>query len=174
MIDNVNTICIDLDGTLTDGVYAMSDGGEITKTFYTRDIFAIEKAISHHIGVHVVTLSRDPCARHKFDLMKYPPTLHTGINDKKFFIENVLQKTQSITWENICYIGDAENDLGCINLAGWSCCPCDAIEEVAEKCNYISSAYGGYGAVYDCIRHVFRLKKMNWLSNSSSSKNKKH
>ena len=69
---------------------------------------------------------------------------------------------EGLTWDDVAYIGDAENDYKCVLEASLSGCPSDAIPEIVEHSVYPTHAIGGKGAVYEFIRHLFKLKKMEW------------
>ena len=167
--DGIKICFIDVDGTLTSGEYIISDEGLVYKSFYTRDFFAIEKMMKNDIKVVIITQSRDDiiyqqidriCAQSFFwaDCLKNKDLLIlTNIENKKEAIENMLSK--ELVWDNIAYIGDAENDLECMKLAGWTGCPTDAILEVYNESNYPSDFYGGKGAVYDFCNHILEKRK---------------
>ena len=62
----------------------------------------------------------------------------------------------SISRDDIGYIGDDLNDLPPMKLCGFVGCPADACIEVKSIADYISSVNGGYGAVRDVIEHLLR------------------
>ena len=51
----------------------------------------------------------------------------------------------------IAYIGDDLNDLECIEFAGCSACPADAVVEIKSKVNYVCQNKGGEGALREMI-----------------------
>ncbi len=151
-------VAIDVDGTLTDGFYHVSEKGSVVKSFYTRDFYAIEKCLKVGLTVLIISQSRDACIRKQIKRICAPSgtwskslnnnlILWTGVKDKFLAIKNMSQS--SIKWEEVAYIGDAENDEECIDMAGFSGCPEDAIPRIKEKAMYPSDYKGGRGAVYD-------------------------
>ncbi len=59
MYKEIGLVCFDIDGTLTDGVYQISDKRAVTKSFYTRDFYAIEQLLRAGLMVLIVTQSHD-------------------------------------------------------------------------------------------------------------------
>jgi 3-deoxy-D-manno-octulosonate 8-phosphate phosphatase (KDO 8-P phosphatase) len=81
--------------------------------------------------------------------------IFTGIDNKEKCITSELLDRQ-LGWDNVAYMGDAENDLPPMKKALFTGCPADAIEEVRENSNYISDFPGGRGAVYDFCMHIYK------------------
>tara|TARA_Y100000310_G_scaffold336092_1_gene419756 strand:- start:10008 stop:10523 length:516 start_codon:yes stop_codon:yes gene_type:complete len=152
----------DVDGTLTDGMYHQSDNGVLTKSFYTRDVWAIELLLKNGIKVGLVTQAKDCCIIEKTESFrrKYPFnfTVHKGIEDKKQIIDSKL-RGKDFGWESVAYIGDAENDIECLKAAKLSGCPRDAVPILREEEYYICESKGGCGAVYE-----FALWILHWNS----------
>lgn len=193
---NIKLLVIDVDSTLTDGNYQVSEDGKITKSFYTRDFYYIEKILrmdSHPICILLLTGSWDNCIVNKYLQLPYCDKwnflLRTHADDKKRYIEDevigiknespfsivcdnrdninkIIEKKHPyadtfsrITWDNIAYIGDGENDLESIKLAAITGCPQDAEEEIKEESHFISKYNGGRGAVADFIKYLISLRE---------------
>jgi len=69
-----------------------------------------------------------------------------GCGEKKAALEFWLAE-QGLEAKDIAYIGNDSNDLECMRLAGWSCCPADACLEVQAVAGYRTQAPGGRGAL---------------------------
>jgi 3-deoxy-D-manno-octulosonate 8-phosphate phosphatase (KDO 8-P phosphatase) len=157
-IETVKLIAIDVDGTLTDGNYYINEAGDVYKNFFTRDMYAIDQAAKNGFQIVFLTGSRDRVIYAKVG-KKYP--ILSGCDNKfvklsEYIIENKL------SWEEVAYIGDAENDYKCIVEAAFSGCPSDAVPEIIEHSVYSSHFSGGKGAVYDVIRYFYRLRRIPW------------
>jgi len=175
-MQKIKYLAIDTDGTLTDGNYNVADNGTLTKSFYTRDFWAIEEGLlkSGEYKVTIVTQASDNCIEHRCKglLKRYPKNffVYKGVDDKYRFIDSVIgplipwhsdvivKKAGIDPWESVFYIGDAENDLKCIEAAGWSACPSDAIPIVKEKASFVCEQRGGRGAVYEAIMHYLEIQ----------------
>ena len=172
--DNIKVLALDVDGTLTDGIYQISEKesglGIVTKSFYTRDFYAIERIMRAGILVFIVTQSHDKvmyrqilriASHSEFWMDKWCTNeliLLEGINNKSKAIEDELFD-RKLGWNNIAYMGDAENDLECMRKAYYNGCPSDAIESVRDNVSYESYLEGGKGAVHDFCMYILEKRK---------------
>jgi 3-deoxy-D-manno-octulosonate 8-phosphate phosphatase (KDO 8-P phosphatase) len=182
---DIKVVVIDIDGCLADGIYQISEKGVVAKSFYTRDFYGIEQLLRNDIKVVILSQSHDDviyrqiqricshsdfwneCYEEKFKLCVF-----TGIDNKKEKVEDIF-KLEEIEWNNVAYIGDAENDMECMDECLFSACPGDAIEDilfyVADSSTvgngYISSFKGGRGAVYEiCLKILKERRNENTTS----------
>lgn len=173
----IKVVVIDVDGVLTDGIYQISSIGNVIKSFYTRDFYGIERLMIKGIKVVILSQSHDRVISEQIDRIcdhshfwrccyELVSTLlvYTEVEDKKGKVEEILNK-YNWTWENVAYIGDAENDIESMKEAGFTACPVDAIPEVRELSLYPSSFSGGKGAVYDFCNYI--LKKISEEDNEN-------
>ena len=162
MIDykKIKVVCIDVDGCITNGIYQISDDGRITKSFYTRDFYGIQQLLKKGIIVIIITQSHDNVIQEQiericshsdlWDNSVYKSSklrIFTQVENKKKRIEEYL-KSFKLEWESIAYMGDSENDIECLELAGIAACPKDSIKEI-EDVDFMSNSNGGEGAVYE-------------------------
>ena len=144
----------DLDGSITDGFYGVMSNGVIMKSFYTRDIYAMNELKKHDIRVLILTQSLGQCMQVKLDSLldscKANIELATRVNDKKYFLDDYLE-FHKLKWKEISYFGDAQNDWQPMHCSGITGCPSDAIESIIHESNFISDYTGGKGAVYDFV-----------------------
>ena len=171
MYKEIKVIAIDIDGTLTDGTYQISSSGEVTKSFHTRDFYAIEQLLRSGLTVVIITQSHDDVmseqlkriySHSKFWLdrgAKGKLLLWTAVENKVHEIEKLFRTNNTMGWKNIAYMGDAENDYECITYAGYSGCPYDAIPKIRRIALYPSNCKGGHGAVHEFCMSF--LKKRN-------------
>lgn len=87
--------------------------------------------------------------------------MYQGISDKNECLQ-VLMKDYGYHKEEVIYIGDDINDLECMQIAGYSCCPADAHEKVREIADYVASKCGGAGAVREVI-DMLNTKSKNYV-----------
>ncbi len=167
--NDIRIFITDVDGVLTDGIYQISEQevgkGIVTKSFYTKDFYAIEQMIRAGIFVFIITQSHDRVIERQIERISSHSKFWmdqwcgnkglkvlTGIENKKNIIHSHILMRNEWGWNNVAYMGDAENDIECMKKALWTGCPSDAIEDVKENSNYISDFPGGKGAVYDfCV-----------------------
>ena len=174
----IKLACIDVDGCLTDGIYQISTDDVITKSFYTRDFWAIEELLKSNVKVAIVTQSHDEVIETQIericshsDIWKtfyendYLSIYHS--NDKYETVDD-LKEDFNITWENIAYMGDAENDFSVMKKCKLIMCPRDAIDLIKETITvseqfgrtwFISDYKGGKGAVRDFAEEILLYNK---------------
>jgi len=167
----IKVVAFDVDGVLTDGIYQVSDKGRVIKSFYTRDFHGLEQLHRNKIPIIIITGSDGKCIKRKIKSLDFPVKLIANAVTKQYEINAIigdLSQTEKLfnslyalrlSWDNIAYMGDSENDLKCMKLAGFSGCPEDAIQEVREVADFISLHNGGHGAVWEFSEYI--LKYMN-------------
>lgn len=152
---DIDLLIVDVDGTLTDGGMYYDTVGEALKRFDTRD--AKGMTLLHELGLRVCVVTAENSAvvaarMRKLGIREYYP----GVADKLTWM-----RERAAAWdypvERIAYIGDDLNDLPGLRVAGFSCCPADAVPEVRQAVHYVCRARGGRGAVRevcDLLRHA--------------------
>ena len=159
---------IDVDGTLTNGMYLVSSNGDITKQFYTRDFEALRQLQSKGYYVLVISSADDDVFDKKLSQLgpssKRNLYYFKNVSDKRDFIQNIINRkvikklSLKFNWSDIFYIGDGDNDLPSMKKSGFVACPADATESVRSIADWKMESNGGAGAVYECIN--------KYLSNS--------
>ncbi|NJL70118.1 MAG: hypothetical protein HC888_00285 [Candidatus Competibacteraceae bacterium] len=173
MIDfrNIKYLVLDLDGTLTDGCYAVSENGTISKSFYSKDFYAIEQAQTAGLVCIILTHAQDLVIDAKVDQL--PGVCRTNLWIKKVkiprpkeealeaFITGLTRGRLPIDWSQVAYIGDNDNDLGCIEKSAWTACPADGSTIIKKNVNVITDAVGGKGAVYEFVMDILDRRKQS-------------
>ena len=135
----------DVDGVLTDGRIMLGPDGREYKAFNVRDghglvmlgKLGVERAvITGRISQAVNTRMKELAIEH----------VYQGVQDKLAMLESILD-TESISAENVCYVGDDEPDIVVMNAVGFPVAVADAEERVCEAAIWITNRPGGKGAV---------------------------
>lgn len=80
-----------------------------------------------------------------------------GSSRKFETLENYLKKVE-ISWDEVAYMGDDLNDYECMLRAKIKGCPCNAVKEIKEISDYITTRKGGEGAVREFIEWIRDIK----------------
>ena len=167
-------ICIfDVDGTLTPGTYQVSDKGDFSKTFHTRDFDGLSQLLKNDIRVVIISTSHDDVILKQIERIKKQSSMSQlwtkWIEEEKLIVINKsgnkadrlnpILNSFNLLWKNVAYMGDAEGDIECLELAGLPACPSDAISEVKDMGFYPSDFPGGHGAVYDFCKYILKNKE---------------
>jgi 3-deoxy-D-manno-octulosonate 8-phosphate phosphatase (KDO 8-P phosphatase) len=81
--------------------------------------------------------------------------LYQNITDKAAAMER-LSLESGISFGEMACIGDDLCDLPAMRLCALSGCPADAVNEVREKCDFVSSKDGGKGAVREFAELILK------------------
>ena len=89
--------------------------------------------------------------------------LHQGIKYKLPVLEQIV-KERGFTMEEVSYMGDDLPDICILEKVGLACCPNDAVDEVKNISDFISSKEGGRGAIRELCDFVLNAKGIEPLS----------
>jgi len=175
--DDIKIVALDCDGVLTDGIFQESSTGTVTKSFYTRDFWAINQLLKNDIIVIIITGSNDTCMESQLERIYGPEIyefnyedfqcrrfkddnliLFKSVKEKSKVIDDFIFTNSKHDWDNVAYMGDSENDLEPIKKSAYTGCPCDAIREIKDESNFKSDFSGGKGAVYDFVNYILEKK----------------
>lgn len=152
---DVDIIFSDFDGVWTDNKLYLDASGQETLRFSKEDSLGLQ-LFRQKSGIPIVTISKERngivgARCRKLDLPVLP-----AVDNKSAVISDELTKRR-LSWSNVCYIGNDLNDLQCIERAGLSFCPSDAVLEVRSQAHYVLSHPGGHGAVREMLETLADL-----------------
>lgn len=148
-IPRIKMFLTDCDGCLTDGGMYYSENGDELKKFCTRDGAGYAKLKGTGIVTGIITGEDVQLNQRRADKMGID-ILIGGLTDKLTSVTKI-SKEYGINFENICYIGDDEIDIECMQKCGFSACPADAMEIVKNNSDYICTKKGGEGVIREVI-----------------------
>ena len=153
----IKILAMDVDGTLTDGRIYIGEEGEIAKVFDVKDGYAISSFLPMMQIVPVIITGRTSkiVERRAEELGIFE--VYQNVGDKLEKLKEVAKKYDA-SKDEIAYIGDDVNDIGCMTYAGFSGCPKDAADEVKIIADYICHYEGGRGAVREFIEQIERIQ----------------
>lgn len=152
----IKALIMDVDGTLTDGSIYVGNQGEVMKRFDVRDGYAIHNILPL-LGITPIIITGRTSAIVANRCKELGITeLVQGSLCKVEDMRSILARL-GITLEETAYIGDDLPDKECMELVGICGCPTDAIEEIKNICDFVSSKKGGDGAVRDFIEWIKKL-----------------
>lgn len=145
---------MDVDGTLTDGKIYMGEDGELCKAFNIKDGYGICHLLPSIGAKPVIITGRKSKILENRCRELGITELYEGINNKL----GLLAKISKGNADQVAYIGDDLNDYECmqwIKLSGGCVgCPSDAVKQVLNIADYVSTKKGGDGAVRDYIEWI--------------------
>lgn len=140
---------MDVDGTLTDGQVYIGPKGEAMKSFSVQDGLRIKQLPSVGVVTGIITGRRSEIVTRRAKELGIAE-VHKGVKDKGPILRSLMDK-YGFNSKQTAFIGDDENDLGCLEIVSHRACPVDAAPRVKAVCNFVSRKLGGKGAVREYL-----------------------
>lgn len=153
-LKNINTFIFDFDGVLTDGKVYLLPPDQYVRTMNTRDSYAIQYAVKKGFRIVVITGGNNEMVRERMAYLGVKDVFLQAAHKLPVFEKFVIDN--SISFENVLYMGDDLPDYHSIKKAGIGACPSDAAMEIRHVADYISPVEGGKGCVRDVIEQVLK------------------
>ena len=157
-LKNIRAMIFDVDGVLTNGKIMLLDDGEWLRQMNMKDGLALKMASDARVKMGVISGSGTEAVRIRLAKLGFS-TILLGVELKIAALESFIID-QGIHHLECLYMGDDINDLECMAMAGFSCCPADAVGQVREKADYVSRFNGGNGAVREIVEMTLRAKEL--------------
>lgn len=154
-LKRVKLFLCDVDGVLTDAGVFMG-AGEETKRFNIRDGFGLRLLQRQGIKVGWVSHRASVATTRRAEDLKID-FLHQAPGSKVEAIEAMLAQA-SLTWEDVCFIGDDIVDLGALKRAGLAVTVGQGIAEAKALAHYVTRASAGHGAVREVAEMVLKAQ----------------
>jgi 3-deoxy-D-manno-octulosonate 8-phosphate phosphatase (KDO 8-P phosphatase) len=152
----------DVDGVLTDGTVLVLGAGLQARRMHIKDGFALQMALKKGYKVKIISGGNSPEVMERLDKLGVKDVI-MSVLDKKKVLEDYIH-TNKLNKEQVLFMGDDLPDIPAMGVAGLACCPADAVNEVKEAAQYISSFRGGETCVRDVIEKVLKLND-HWIYN---------
>lgn len=141
----IKMLVFDVDGVMTDGSITYDENGVEYKTFNAKDGHGVVRMNKSGFITAIITARNNGTVQHRAKNLNFTE-LYQGRKYKLPALEELVAK-YNLKLENVSYMGDDLPDICILEKVGLACCPADAVKEVKDICNFISSYGGGKGAV---------------------------
>ncbi len=156
---DIQMLVLDVDGVLTDGTLIINGDGSESKSFNALDGHVIR--MWRRAGLKVAFLSgrsSEP-TRYRAEQLEIDYCLQ-NCHDKLSELEKLLEQV-GLSANAIAYIGDDLPDLPVIRYVGFGVAVANAVDEVKQYADYITTRRGGSGAVREVIEYILK-NTGNW------------
>lgn len=153
---NIKLLLLDVDGVLTDGRITYTDAGEQVKSFSSKDGLGIRLLMDAGVDVGIVTGRTSQALLHRCKNLGLN-LIFDGIKDKAQAFEQIVNQTGQPP-DRIGFVGDDLIDLPAMTRAGVSFAVGDAVPEVRLRADYVTTAFGGAGAVREISETILRAR----------------
>ena len=144
-IKNIRLVAFDVDGVFTDGRFYLSDDGVESKAFNTQDGFGIRRLVESGRDVAVISGRQSKAVELRMNELGVQHVV-LGCGDKVAAFDKILAKL-GLDRQQTAYVGDDVPDMPLLSHAGMSFAVANAVAEVRDACDYVTTASGGFGAV---------------------------
>ncbi len=144
-IDQIRLVAFDIDGVFTDGRFYLSDDGVETKAFHTQDGYGVRRLLAAGVAVAVISGRRSGAVEKRMAELEVPHVV-LGCKDKVAALDE-LAATLGIDVGDCAYVGDDLPDLPLLEHVGFSVAVANAVAELQQRCDYVTTRPGGGGAV---------------------------
>lgn len=155
LAQRIKMVVFDFDGVFTDNrVLVLEDGRE--GVFCCRgDGLGLKRL--NDLGVITLAISMEVNPVISVRCRKLNLACIQNCNNKLKTLEDEAKKYR-ISLEEIAYLGNDVNDLGCLQKVGLPACVPEAHKDVFKACRYITKFPAGYGAVRDFCDFISEVK----------------
>lgn len=141
----VSLVVMDFDGVLTDNLVYVDENG-VEKVAASRGDSMGIRLVRETLPIEFMVISTEANPVVSARCSKLKLEVHQGISNKAAVLSEILQR-KGIPAEEVVFIGNDVNDLGCLELAGYAVVPADAEPEVQRHADLVLTRRGGRGAV---------------------------
>lgn len=158
ILKKIKAFAFDVDGVLTDGGILADLKGELYRTFDSKDGMAIRMAMMQGYHLAIITGGRSESIRMRFGSCGVKPEdVYLGSRAKIEDFEDFCSR-YGLAPDEVMYFGDDLPDIPVMAACGCGVCPSDAVDEVLEAADHVSTKPGGKGCVRETIEMVMKLQ----------------
>ena len=156
MIDltKIKLLVLDVDGVMTDGTLVINADGSETKFFNSLDGHGIK--LWQRVGLKVAIISGRASAPtdRRAEQLKIEYVFQDCHN--KLPVAEQLLEQLGLLPENMAFIGDDLTDMPVMRYAGLAVTVANAVDEVKQCADYVTTRPGGSGAVREAIEYILK------------------
>jgi 3-deoxy-D-manno-octulosonate 8-phosphate phosphatase (KDO 8-P phosphatase) len=156
LAQEVELLCLDVDGVMTDGVIAIDDHGIETKKFHVRDGSGMRMWMKLGFHLAIITGRQGMAVRHRADELGVKHVVQ-GCSDKGAAVQALLGELK-LTRERAAMLADDLPDVPAMRAVGYPMAVADASLPVRRLAKFTTELPGGRGAVREAIEHLLRAK----------------
>lgn len=151
---DIQMLAMDVDGVLTDGTLVINSDGSESKFFNSLDGHGIRMWQRAGLKVALVSGRASEPTRRRAEQLEIEYVFqdcHNKLPVFKGFLEQI-----GLSPEEVAYIGDDLTDLPIIRYVGFGVGVANAVDEVKQYADYVTTRAGGSGAVREVIEYILK------------------
>ena len=151
---DIQMLAMDVDGVLTDGTLIINSDGSESKFFNSLDGHGIRMWQRAGLKVALVSGRASEPTRRRAEQLQIEYVFQ-DCHNKLPVLEKLLEQI-GLSPEKVAYIGDDLTDLPIIRYVGFGAAVANAVDEVKQYADYVTTAAGGSGAVREVIEYILK------------------
>ncbi|MBI5642438.1 MAG: HAD family hydrolase [Deltaproteobacteria bacterium] len=155
-LKKIKLLIFDVDGVLTDGRIIYNDEGQETKVFDVRDGHGIKLLMRAGIESAIITARESKVVEHRAANLGIE-LVFQGAKNKVAALDEILQK-RPVRLDEIAYMGDDIIDLPVLKRVGLALTVADAVDEVRDRVDFVTSRPGGRGAAREVAELLLKTQ----------------
>lgn len=159
-LKSIRTFIFDVDGVLTSGSVLVTEEGDMLRSVNIKDGYALQHAVKQGYNIAIISGGNSKGIFHRFAGLGISE-IYLGQKNKIEAFHKVLNDF-GVDAEQVAYVGDDMPDFPVLKLAGLSCCPADAAEDIQNICRYVSPVNGGLGVARELLEKTMKLQGTWW------------
>jgi YrbI family 3-deoxy-D-manno-octulosonate 8-phosphate phosphatase len=140
----IRLVAFDFDGVFTNNLVLVLQDGTEGVVCNRSDGLGLQALRDRGVALFVISTEVNPVVTARCGKLRIP--CFQGCDDKVKVLEEQAAGLH-IPFEEIAFLGNDVNDLGCLKKVGLSACVSDSHPVVLASCMYITESPGGRGAV---------------------------
>ena len=155
-LKKIKVVAMDVDGVLTDGRIIMDSNGVEIKNFDVQDGFGIVFLRKCGIKTAIISARESDVVAHRAKDLQID-NVYVGAYPKINAFESMLKEFR-VNEKEVCFIGDDLADIGVMRRCGVSIAVANAVFEVKEIADHVTTKKGGRGAVREAIELILKAQ----------------
>ncbi|HUW56632.1 MAG TPA: HAD hydrolase family protein [Planctomycetota bacterium] len=155
-LEHIKLLIMDVDGVLTDGTISVSTDGSETKHFNVRDWTGIKYLQRVGIQTALVSGNTSEAVSQRAEYIGIKE-VHQGAKDKLPVVRDIIKRA-GLKRGEVAYLGDDLTDIPPVREVGFSAAVADAHEELKSRCDHVTTAPGGRGAVRELAEMILKAQ----------------
>ncbi|MCD4655910.1 MAG: HAD-IIIA family hydrolase [Planctomycetes bacterium] len=156
MFENVKLLIIDVDGVFTDGKIIYDNADIELKCFDVKDGLGLYLLHKSGIKTAIVTGRESKIVEKRARELHFT-CVYQNVQNKLKVFESLLSEF-SLSPNETCYVGDDLPDLPVIKACGIGVAVADAVDEVKNAADFITSKNGGEGAIREVSEQILKAQ----------------
>ncbi|MDR2007603.1 MAG: HAD hydrolase family protein [Alphaproteobacteria bacterium] len=155
-LKTVELLCVDMDGTLTDGGMYLDENNVATKKFFAHDGTGLSMVKKLGVKIALITTSQSPIAKFRGEVLGFTAVVDSSHRKGDDIL--ALCEKLNVNPQNTIHMGDDVNDILGFKVVGLPIAVANSVDAILEHAIYKTYKAGGSGAVREICDLILLAK----------------